>query len=272
MFVDSHAHLFFHEFQPDFEDVLKRAQEAGVRYIICPGTDLETSRESIALAEKYEMIYACTGFHPHDASKAHESALAEIETLSRYPKVVAIGEIGLDYHYNFSPPEKQRDVFSRQIDIAQRRNLPIVIHSREAEHDTLCIVEEKMKAVPSWRRSADGRPAPKGVFHCFPGDSGMARMVIDWGFFISIPGPVTFGSKPTKPNAMAEVVSKIPLEHILLETDSPYLTPAPNRGKRNEPSNIPHIARKIAELQDRSVEDVGRVSSLGVKMLFGVGN
>ena len=271
MFVDSHAHLFFQEFQTDFEDVLRRAREAGVRYVISPGTDLETSRESIALAEKYEMIYACTGVHPHDASKVDEDTLADIETLSRHPKVVAIGEIGLDYHYNFSPPEKQRDVFSRQIDIAQRRNLPIVIHSREAEHDTLRIIEEKMKAMPSWRRSDDGRPAPKGVFHCFPGDSRMAQLVIDWGFYISIPGPVTFGSKPAKPNAMEEVVSKVPLEHILLETDSPYLTPAPNRGKRNEPSNILHIARKIAELKGCSVEDVGRLTSLGVKMLFGVG-
>ncbi|MBI1804472.1 MAG: TatD family hydrolase [Ignavibacteriae bacterium] len=271
MFVDSHAHLFFKDFHSDFDDVINRARDAGVRYIINPGTDIETSRESVALAEKYDLIYACVGFHPHDAAKANDHALEEIEVLSRHPKVVGIGEIGLDYHYNFSEPEQQQDIFARQIEIAQRRNLPIVIHSREAEHDTLRIVEEKMKRVPSWRTLPDGRPAPKGVFHCFPGDSAMAQMVIDWGFFISIPGPVTFGSKPNKPNSMVEVVSKIPIEHILLETDSPYLAPAPNRGKRNEPSNIPHIARKIAELQGRSVEEVGRVSSSGVKKLFGVG-
>jgi len=272
MFVDSHAHLFFKDFQPDFHDVLQRAQDAGVRYIVCPGTDLETSRQSVALAEQHEMIYACTGFHPHDASKADDHALAEIEALSVHPKVVAIGEIGLDYHYNFSPPEKQQEVFALQIDIARRRNLPIVIHSREAEHDTLRIIEERMKASPSWRSTIDGSPAPKGVFHCFPGDSRMAQRIIDWGFFISIPGPVTFSSSTKKPNTMVEVVSKISIEHILLETDSPYLTPVPNRGKRNEPSNIPHIAQKIAELQGRSVEEVGKWSSLGVKKLFGVGN
>ncbi len=275
MFVDSHAHLFFKDFNDDLDDVLQRARDAGVEYIVNPGTDLETSRQSIELAEKYDMIYACVGFHPHDASKADSSALQEIEKLSNHPKVVAIGEIGLDYHYNFSPPEKQREVFSVQIDIAQRRDLPIVIHSREAEPDTLRIVEEKVNSKPDWRknllRDHDRFPSPKGVFHCFPGDAQMAWKVINWGFYISIPGPVTFGSKPNKPNSMIDVVMNVSAEHILLETDSPYLTPAPNRGKRNEPSNIPFIAKKISELQGLSVEDIGRASSLGVQKLFGIG-
>ena len=271
MYVDSHAHLFFQDFQKDLDDVLRRAIDADVRYIVNPGTDLETSRQSIALAEKHEMIYACVGFHPHDASKADDRALEEIETLSNHPKVVAIGEIGLDYHYNFSSPERQREAFARQIEIAQRRNLPVVIHSREADQDTLRIVEELGNRAPSWRSLPTGEPASRGVFHCFPGDSRMAEMVIEWGFFISIPGPITFGSKPNKPNSMEEVVSNISIEHILLETDSPYLTPVPNRGKRNEPANIPHIARKIGEIQGRSPEEIGRLSSIGVKKLFGVG-
>jgi len=275
MFVDSHAHLFSKDFQDDRDDVIRRAKDAGIDYIITPGTDLETSTESIVLAEQYDMIFACVGFHPHDASKANDRALLEIEKLSRHPKVVAIGEIGLDYHYNFSSPERQREVFAQQIDIAIQRDLPIVIHSREAEDDTLKIVEEKVTANPLWRsrirRKFDRYPPPRGVFHCFPGDVAMARKVIDWGFYISIPGPVTFASKPSKQNSMVEVVSKISPEHILLETDSPYLAPAPHRGKRNEPSNIPLIAQKISELQELSVEDIARTSSFGVHKLFGIG-
>ena len=267
MFIDSHAHLFFKDFENDLDDVVKRAQDAGVNFIVNPGTDLPTSKQSIALAEKYDMVYACVGFHPHDASKADDRSLEEIEELSRHPKVVAIGEIGLDYHYNFSPPEKQRDVFSRQIEIAQRRNLPIVIHSREAENDTLAIVEERVRNYPKW---SEGKR--KGVFHCFPGDVAMAQKVIGWGFNISIPGPVTFPIKPNKPNSMVDVVAQIPIEHILLETDSPYLTPVPYRGKRNEPSNIPLIAKKISELQGISIEEVGAATSTAALRLFGINN
>jgi len=262
MFIDSHAHLFFKDFQDDLQDVVRRAQDSGVECIICPGTDLETSRKSVELAEKYDLVYACVGFHPHDASKADEQSLREIEEMSHHPRVVAIGEIGLDHHYNFSPPEKQREVFTLQIEMACRRSLPIVIHSREAEAETLRIVEDLFKH--------DTRE-DKGVFHCFPGDVAMAREVIGWGFYISIPGPVTFLHKPSRPNSMAEVVSQVASEHILLETDSPYLAPAPFRGKRNEPSYIPLIAKKIAELQGLSVEDVGKKTSLGARKLFAIG-
>ncbi len=276
MFVDSHAHLFFKDFHDDLGDVIKRAQDAGVDYVINPGTDLETSRRSIELAEKYDMVYACVGFHPHDASKADEVSLSEIEQLSHHPKVVGIGEIGLDYHYNFSPKDQQQKAFTRQIEIACNRDLPIVIHSREAEADTLRVVEETLNSNGGWRKKLVGEfdrfPSPKGVFHCFPGDVAMAWKVIKLGFYISLPGPVTFGSKPGKPNSMEEVAAKVSAEHILLETDSPYLTPVPNRGKRNEPSNIPHIAKKISELQHLSVEDIARASSFGVRKLFGVGD
>ena len=275
MFIDSHAHLFFKEYQNDLAEVIKRAQDAGVDYIVCPGTDLPTSKQSVELADKYDMIYACVGFHPHDASKADTKALEGIEDLSRHPKVVAIGEIGLDYHYNFSSPERQREIFSTQIDIAQRRNLPIVVHSREAEEDTIRIIEGKLKNGKSWRNNLvheyDRYPPPKGVFHCFPGDSKLAWKLIDMGFYVSLTGPVTYGSKPNKPNSMEEVATKVSAEHILLETDSPYLSPAPHRGKRNEPSYVKLIAQKIAELQGLSVEDIGRASSFGVHKLFGIG-
>ncbi|MFI5250954.1 MAG: TatD family hydrolase [Bacteroidota bacterium] len=268
MFIDSHAHLFFKDYQHDLDEVIKRARDEGIEYIINPGTDLETSRKAIALAEKYDMVYSCVGFHPHDASKADDKSLEEIEKLSYHPKVVAIGEIGLDYHYDFSPREIQRKVFAAQIEIAGRRNLPIVIHSRESEEDVLSVTESMMKANPTWR-SRDENKLPRGVFHCFPGDVAMARKVIDWNFYISIPGPITFTHK-TKPNTMAEVVKEIPLEDILLETDSPYLTPVPLRGKRNEPANIPLIAKKIADIRQVDIQTVGKISSENVKKLFGI--
>ena len=273
MFVDSHAHLFKKDYDADLDDVLSRARDAGVDWIVNPGTDLETSREAIELAERYDIIYACVGYHPHEAAKCDGRALEEIEALSHHEKVVGIGEIGLDYHYDFSPRDRQREIFALQIDIARRRNLPIVIHSREAEEDSLGIVERKLTGESPWRITADGggegAAAPRGVFHCFPGDEEMARKVNAWGFYISIPGPVTFETKPQKPNLMAEVAAKIPLDQMLLETDSPYLTPVPFRGKRNEPSRLPIIARRIAELKGVSVEEVGRVTSESVRKLFG---
>lgn len=270
MFVDSHAHLFKKDYASDLDDVISRARDAGVDWIVNPGTDLETSREAIELAERYDIIYACVGYHPHEAAKCGGRALEEIEAMSHHDKVVAIGEIGLDYHYDFSPRDRQREVFALQIDIARRRNLPIVIHTREAEDDSLKIVEQKLDGENSWRITRDGgAEAPRGVFHCFPGDEAMARKVNAWGFYISIPGPVTFDSKPQKPNLMAEVAAKIPLDQMLLETDSPYLTPVPFRGKRNEPSRLPLIARRIAELKGVPVEEVGRVTSESVRKLFG---
>jgi len=267
MFIDSHAHLFFEDFQKDLGDVLQRARDAGVERIVCPGTDLETSKKSVELAEQFDMVYAAVGFHPHDAKKAargdgtiNPSMLDEIDRLCTHPKVVAIGEIGLDYHYNYSPPDVQRLVFARQIELARMRELPIIIHTREAESDVLRIVQQRIDS--GWKNSR------MGVFHCFPGDVAMAEKVIGWGFFISIPGPVTFPAKPTKPNLMVEVVTRIPAEHILLETDSPYLTPHPLRGKRNEPSYIPIIAGKIAELRNCPVDEIGLKSSESAGRLF----
>ncbi len=275
MYIDTHAHLYMKEFQADLDEVIGRAVDAGVDHIVCPGTDLETSRESVAIADKYPMVYACVGIHPHDAAKADEAAFAEIEKLSRHSKVVAIGEIGLDYHYDFSPRDVQRQVFSAQIDIARARDLPVVIHSREAESDTLAIIEQKLHSDGSWRSRLRGEhdryPSPKGVFHCFPGDAQMAWKVIQWGFFISMPGPVTYGSKPGKVNLMAEVAKVVSAEHIMTETDSPYLAPVPHRGKRNEPAYVPLVAKRIAELQGLSVEDIARAGSFAAHKLFGIG-
>lgn len=275
MFVDTHAHLNSEVFIDNLPDVLNRAKNEGVSYIVVPGTDLNSSNRAIEIAEKYENIYAAVGFHPHDAVNANEQSLIEIEKLSHHPKVVAIGEIGLDYHYDFSPREVQRKVFETQIEIAQKRNLPVIIHQREAENDTLAIVRNSIHKYPQWRQNAIGYrnrfPEPRGVFHSFAGDASLAWKVIKLGFFISFPGIVTFQPKKNGSNIAQKVVENVSIEHILLETDSPFLTPEPFRGKRNEPSYIKYIAQKIAELQKLSVEDIARATNFGVYKLFGIG-
>ncbi len=273
MFIDSHAHLNSKDFKNDLDAVVKRAEDIGIEYIINPGTDLESSKAAIELAEKYDIIYATVGFHPHDAAKASDKLLEEIEKLSHHQKVVAIGEIGLDYHYNYSPQEIQRKVFTKQIEIAQRRDLPIIIHMRESESDTISIVKEEVRKAPNWRSSIPKNrfPSLKGVFHSFPGDASLAWKVINLGFYISVPGAITFKHKDNQKSKITEVVERVSIEHILLETDSPYLTPVPHRGKRNEPAYLKYVAEKIAEIQHLSMEDIGRASNLGVYKLFGVG-
>ncbi len=271
MFIDSHAHITSSQFDSDREEVLKRAEGAGVHFIINPGTNLEDSIRAVELAEKHDNVYACVGFHPHDAKKADEKSMLEIEKLSEHPKVVAIGEIGLDFHYDFSPRDVQAEVFKAQIGIAQRQNLPIVIHTRESNEETIAIVEEAVNSAPGWRGhppTPHSRSAvPKGVFHCFSGDVPMARKVIGMGFYVSLPGVVTFKNA----GFATHVGAQVPCEHLLLETDSPYLAPVPHRGKRNEPANIPLIAEKIAALQGLSPEDIARTTTYNVFRLFGIG-
>ena len=216
-------------------------------------------------------LRVCVGIHPHEASTASEAALREIEELSHHPSVVAIGEIGLDYHYDFAPRDAQRHAFRSQLEIARRRDLPVVIHSREALEETIQMVDDAVRVGPSWRTHKTApesrHPAPRGVFHCFPGDTAEAWRVIGLGFLVSFPGILTF-----KNAAKArEVASSLSLEHLLLETDSPYMTPAPHRGKRNEPAHITLVAERLAELQGLSLEDVARSTRYGAYRLFGVG-
>ncbi|MGB2869388.1 MAG: TatD family hydrolase [Bacteroidota bacterium] len=270
MFIDSHAHLFFEDFKDEVDAVISRALNSGVESIVVPGTGLETSREAIALAERYDCIYACVGFHPHEASKADQSALEKIEELSRHPKVVAIGEIGLDFHYDFSPRETQRTVFQRQIELAVRRDLPIVVHTRESVPETIAIVEEAVRAHPEWRRrltnSHSRVPSPKGVFHCFTGDADQGWHLLSLGFSVSYPGIVTFRNSP-----VVETLRRLGYDHILLETDSPFLAPVPHRGKRNEPANVALIGAKVAEILGASIDDVARTATFNTKRLFGFG-
>jgi TatD DNase family protein len=269
MFVDSHAHLFHEDYGKDLQDVLQRARDAGVDQIIVPGTDEKTSREALELSEKYEFIYACVGIHPHEALKATDKLLEEIESMANHRKVVAIGEIGLDYHYDFSPREQQLALFKQQIELAIRMNLPIVVHTRESLTDTIGVVDQCLLNQPEWRngngKAFNDRSSGRGVFHCFTGSAVEAAHLFAKGFFISYPGIVTFKNSP-----VTETLKQIGIENILLETDSPYLAPAPLRGKRNEPSYIVHIAKKIAEVLDAPEADIASVTSLNAKNLFGL--
>jgi TatD DNase family protein len=269
MFIDSHAHITSGEFSDDRDEVIQRALDAGVSHIVCPAIDLEDSIRAIELAERYSCVYAAVGVHPHKAEGTDEATLARIEELSNHPRVVAIGEIGLDYHYDFAQHDTQKLVFGSQVAIAIRRNLPVIIHTRESIADTVGILENVMTGSPGWtvQRPHASYPSRKGVFHCFSGDVDMALRVIKLGFYISFPGIVTF----KKPGLANEVARAISIDHLLLETDSPYLAPVPYRGKRNEPAYVPLVAQKIAELQNLSTEDVASSTRHNANMLFGIG-
>ncbi|MGD1046326.1 MAG: TatD family hydrolase [Bacteroidota bacterium] len=262
-YIDSHAHLFFDDYANDLDAVLLRAREAGVSVILVPGTDVKSSREAVMLADQHENIFACVGIHPHEVSKAARQDLAEVEKLCKHKKVVAIGEIGLDYHYDFSPRELQKKFFTKQMEIAVRRNLPVVVHMRESTEDVFSIVEHIVNANPNWKEG--NKELMRGVFHCFPGTAEQAAYVHGLGFYISYPGIITF-----KKSNSIEVLKEIGIHNILLETDSPYMTPVPLRGKRNEPANSVLIGRKIAEALGISEEEVARITTENAIRLFGL--
>ncbi|HTR81073.1 MAG TPA: TatD family hydrolase, partial [Bacteroidota bacterium] len=270
MYIDSHAHLFDTVYKDDIDDVIARAASLGVKFFVVPATNLETSRQAIELSERYDSVFACVGLHPLDLVGADEKMLAEVEKLSEHKKVVAIGEIGLDYYYDTTPKGLQREMYRAQIRIAIRRNLPIVVHTRDSMEDAITIAEEEIGGNEYWRSqqaTANSRfPAPKGVFHCFSGDASTARRLFNLGFLVSYPGIVTF-----KNSSAVETLRTIGYDHIMLETDSPYLTPAPHRGKRNEPSYIPDIGRKVAEVCGATIEDVARTTTYNAKKLFTIG-
>jgi TatD DNase family protein len=266
MYIDSHAHIFFDEFAEDIVEVLHRSKEAGVSTIIVPGTNLETSRKSISLAEAFDGVYACVGFHPHDAIEASDDALAQIEELSHHPKVVAIGEIGLDFFYDYSPRDRQFEVLRKQLAIAVRRDLPVVVHTRDSVAEAIGEMRVIAEKHSEWRTSGYQRgpvQGARGVFHCFSGTADEAKTLFSYGFFVSYPGIVTF-----KNSVALETLKSIGYEHILLETDSPFLAPVPLRGKRNEPANIPLIANKIAEAFQTTPMVVAKHASANTRHLF----
>ena len=252
MLIDSHAHLEMKEFNPDREEVIERARQAGVNYIVTVGTNLAQSRKALSLARQHENIYATVGVHPHDVARADSETFDDLCEIARDPKVVAYGEIGLDFFRNISPREKQIEMFNLQLELAVQLKLPVIIHDRDAHEQTLRMVK------------ASG--VRRGVFHCFSGDYSMARQCIDLGFYISIPGVVTFDNAKT----IQDVAQRVPLSSLLLETDAPYLTPAPHRGKRNEPSFIINTAKKVAQIKGLPWEEVADVTARNTMNLFGI--
>jgi len=255
MFIDTHAHLFFPNFQDDLDSVLQNAKDKLVDFILVPATDLTTSEKIIELIDKYDMLYGAVGVHPHDTKDWSNADVAKLSALAQHKKIVAIGEIGLDYFYDFSPKEKQIEAFRKQIELALTLGLPVIIHNREANKDVLAIIEEYSKQ------------GLRGQLHCFSGSLKEAKQITEMNFFISFTGNITF----KKTDELRTIASNIELNHLLLETDSPFMTPVPYRGKRNDPANIPLIAQKLAELHHRSIEDVGRITSSNALKLFGIG-
>lgn len=252
MLFDSHAHIDDSRFDSDRLETIERARENGVTGIINIGADMASSARSVALAQAYEGIYAAVGIHPHDAKAAVNADYDRMaEWVDKEKKVVAIGEIGLDYYYDLSPREVQQEVFIRHIDLARQLRKPIIIHDRDAHGDVMNIVKKEAKGII-------------GVFHCYSGSLEMAKEVLKLGFYVSFAGPVTF-AKSTK---LKEIAAAVPLERLLVETDSPYLTPHPHRGRRNEPAHVRLVAEEVARLRGLSLEAVAEATTQNVKQLF----
>lgn len=255
MLIDTHAHLFFENFKEDVDEVIQRAKDNGVDFIVVPATDIKTAKEAITLAEKYEQIYATVGIHPHDTKDWNESLLVEIEELAKHPKVVAIGEIGLDYYYDFSPQDQQIKAFKSQLDLATKLQLPVVIHNRDSDGDMMDIIQSYCGT------------GLKAQFHCYNGSLSDALEFMKMNHFISFTGNITF----KKSDGLREILSRIDLNHLMLETDSPFMTPVPFRGKRNEPSYVSYVAQQVADVHKISLEEVGRITSLNAFRFFGIG-
>ncbi len=254
MFFDSHAHYDDKKFDRDRHGLIDEINKTGVSNIINVGADISSSKESVKLANRYDFIYASVGVHPHDVSKMSEGDISILTDLASDPKVVAIGEIGLDYHYDFSPRDVQKLWFRRQLQLAKELKLPVIIHNREAHADSMEIVQ------------SEGISRIGGVFHCFSGSYEMAEKLLQMGLYLSVAGPVTFSNA----KKLVEVVKRIPMDRMLIETDAPYLAPEPFRGKRNDSGYIKFTAEKIAEIKDMTLEEVAKQTSDNAKRLFGI--
>jgi TatD DNase family protein len=257
-FIDSHCHIDGPDYDADRDEVIARAHDAGVTTMLNVGTGDPHSgafERAVALAEKHETIYAAIGVHPHDAKLFDDAAEKRLSDLvANSKRVIAWGEIGLDYHYDHSPRDVQREVFRRQLRLAREHNLPVVIHSREADHDTIEILRDGL--------SGSGL---SGVMHCFGGSLFMAESAIELGLYISFAGNLTF----KKAEDLRSIARQLPLDRLLVETDCPYLTPVPYRGKRNEPARVVETARYLAELHEKGWEEMGTITSENFTRLFG---
>ncbi len=256
LLVDSHAHLDGQQFANDLNKIVERATANGISHILTIGCDLESSENSIKVAEKYENIFAAVGVHPHDATEINAEALQQLKSMLAQPKVVALGEIGLDYYRDRSPRDIQRNAFRQQIQLAKQVNKPIIVHDRDAHNEVIEILQEENAAEVG------------GVLHCFSGDLKMAKQCLELGFYLSFTGTITYPKNET----VREIIKEIPIDRMLVETDCPYLSPQKFRGKRNEPAYVRYTAEKMAEIKELTIEDVARVTSRNCHDLFGFGN
>ncbi len=253
--IDTHAHLAFEPLIGDIDNVLKRSINARVIRWITVGTNIDQNRKSIALTEKYDNLYTAVGIHPHDAKDVIAGDLAELEKLARHEKVVALGETGLDFHYNFSEQSTQKELFKKHLALAAKLNLPVIIHSREAFDDTVAILER-------W----DGR-VEKVVFHCFTGTADQAKVILDKGWYISFTGVVTFKNA----NDVREAAKIVPLDKMMLETDCPYMTPEPMRKQKvNEPALMVHTAKFLADLKGVTFEELAAATTTTARIFFNI--
>ena len=239
MLTDTHCHLFYKELKNDLENVLSRANDMGVTRFICVGTNIEDSKECLSITENNENIFSSAGVHPHDSKDIEEGYIDEIYELMGYENMIAIGEIGLDYYRNISSPEIQKKVFREQIEVARDLNRPIIFHNRDADSDIIKVLSEYPDVI--------------GVAHCFSSTIETATALLEMGYYISFSGNITF-----KNSHLSEVVEKIPINRVLVETDSPYLSPEPYRGKTNEPSRVRIVAEKLAEIKKVPFEEVAK--------------
>lgn len=252
MLFDTHAHYDDEKYAEDRYEVIEKAHQSGVSYIINAATDLKSCEDSIAFARKYDYLYAAVGIHPHEVGDIDDSSLLKLAELAKEDKVVAIGEIGLDYYYDTAPRETQRYWFAKQVNLAREMMLPIIVHDRDAHQDSIDIIKAE--------KACD----MGGVFHCYSGSLEMAKDLVNYNFHISVGGALTFKNA----RKLVEVVKWIPIDRLLIETDAPYLTPEPHRGKRNDSSYVRYVAEKVAEIKQMDYEKVAEATLNNAKELF----
>ncbi|MEJ5201320.1 MAG: TatD family hydrolase [Anaerolineales bacterium] len=259
--IDTHCHLNFYTLLEDLSEVLKRAQKAGVFRILIPGTDLETSQQAVKLSQSHPFLFAAVGIHPNDATKWNGDSLHVLRTLAKHPKVVAIGEIGLDYYRRKAPQHLQKEVFQSQLKLAAELELPVIVHNRQATEDIL-------KMLIMWQEELTDKKSPialrPGVWHSFSGNFQAAMPAIQKGFYLGISGPITYHNALEHQN----VIARLPLESLLLETDAPFLAPHPFRGKRNEPAYLAIIAEKLATLHHTTPSEIAKATTRNAEQLF----
>lgn len=249
MLIDSHCHLYMGSWSKNLNDVLVRAQERKIGKIICPGIDIDSSWQSLTIAKNYSNVFAAAGIHPHDASNAPADFINQLRDIFTQPKIVALGEIGLDYYRNISDAETQRKVFKKQLQLAKEMDLPVIIHNRNADADIIHLIQQVSPI--------------RGVAHCFSSDLTTAKIFLDMGFYISFAGNLTY-----KNSNLPEVAKEIPLDRLLIETDAPFMSPMPYRSKENEPSRVKYVADKLSDCKGVSYETIELVTQNNAEKLF----